>query len=130
MSEMLIAGEIDAALAELRKPEAVAAMVLRSKYQDEAGLRKYIKRRFPQARIEITERDVLIRKKNGRVYPWVVAVHRTEKAGADEVTPRNYKDGILRRAAAGMAAIMRPGKRMVDGGKDFKSPVRYGEGGR
>jgi len=120
VSEMLIAGEIDAALAELRKPEGVAAMVLRSRYQDEAGLRRYIKRRFPQARIEITERGVLIRKKNGTVYPWVVAIHTTEEEGV--------LDGILRRAAAGMAAILRPGKREVDGGKDFKSPVWYREG--
>jgi len=106
----------------LRKPEGVAAMVLRSRYQDEAGLRRYIKRRFPQARIEITERGVLIRKKNGTVYPWVVAIHTTEEEGV--------LDGILRRAAAGMAAILRPGKREVDGGKDFKSPVWYVEGGR
>jgi len=122
VSEILIAGEIEAALAELRKPEGVAAMVLRSRHQDEAGLRRYIKRRFPQAKIEITEREVLIRKRKCGVYPWVVAVHKAEAVGV--------LDGIVRRAAAGMAAILCPGKVEVDGGKDFRSPVRYGEGGR
>ena len=122
MSEMLIAGEIDAALAELRKPEGVAAMVLRSRYQDEAGLLKYIKRRFPQAKVEITETEVLIWKKRGKVYPWVVM--KAPEAGADGIF-----DGTLRRVAAGMAAIMRPGKVEVDDdGKDFKSPVWYREG--
>ena len=121
MAEMLIAGEIEAVLEELRRPASVAAALRRSAYQDKAGLRKYIKRRFPQAKVEITKTGVLIWKKRGKVYPWVVM--KVPEAGADGVF-----DGTLRRVAAGMAAIMRPGKVEVDGGKDFKSPVRYGEG--